>query len=203
MPNPLSNRKNVRGWPRQVQRVQAWQHHFSELDIRPHIAESEYVLAKIWIDPWYRLTRRTPPAWLRKRMVEGLLSIHDAWETQARRLGQPVLLQVWVCSPRFMESCVVAAVGTRAEYYARLLPRAAARSCMPEELRTTAFVGAKNLVWTSHTDDELYDDDDFADSPALHAMVRLKAWRTFNSPWFGRCLALRRGDTWVGCRRSV
>ena len=53
----------------------------------------------------------------RKRILTGLLDIHDAWKKELDALGQPYYLKIWLYEPRFSLSQVVCAVGESADFY--------------------------------------------------------------------------------------
>jgi hypothetical protein len=107
----IVNRKKVRGWRRQIEKVDRWRQQNIELNI----VDRSYV--KIWIDPWYRLQRRNPPLWLARYMLAGLIEIYDAWHSQLTARGEDFYLKIWLFDRHFISSQVVAAIDSSRDYY--------------------------------------------------------------------------------------
>ena len=184
MPNPLSNRKKVRGWPRQIARVEAWSRGFAAIDVDSLLQDRGRVDAKILISPWFRLVRRMPPTWLRRIMVDGLIRVFDGWHSQLESRDRSAYLGIWLVHPHFMESRVVAAVGTEADDCASLLTKAPPLRRFPSELGCGNPPLFSKFDWAAHADQEFVDEDDVGEAGRDGRPVR-------------------RGDVWIGTRRTA
>ncbi|MEL6614904.1 MAG: hypothetical protein AAFQ43_04155 [Bacteroidota bacterium] len=119
------NRGKVRGWRRRARHVDEWR--------RRHLAPDDTLLdadgrdwAKLYLAPWYRLARREPPAWLRRRIVAALVDVHAAWHQHLdeREPAEPFDCMLWLLAPFVIESQVVAASGDMRAFYRDTFPPA-------------------------------------------------------------------------------
>lgn len=106
--NPFINKKKVRGWKRQVAKINSWYHQVKTPDLSLlDEYRDEYV--KIWIDPWYRLKKRNPPIWYFKLILDKFQSIFDDWEKAYKEYSKPYDLQIWLFDNSYISSEVVCA----------------------------------------------------------------------------------------------
>ncbi|ULH15167.1 hypothetical protein MF271_14585 [Deinococcus sp. KNUC1210] len=109
----FTNRHKVRGWKTQIRRVERWR----QAHLTPdwvHLEHTDFDSCKFQIDPWNRLIRRQPPMWLARRMLHGLLDIHEAW---AAAVPDAPYLRLWLNWPHVIDSQVVMAQGSRVDWY--------------------------------------------------------------------------------------
>lgn len=191
----LSNKKKVRGGKRQAARVEAWRHIHQTPNLA-HLEHSGFDYAKLTLDPWFRLDRRTPPACLRRQMLAALLDVRAAW---AETFPQPPeYLAVWVVWPNFMDSQVVLATGEQAKYYRSLHPVLEESKPWPNALGLTPALSSSftALNWRESLDespflqDELPDDGGVWLSSRPHRITPLRAG--------GAVFWLERGRVWIG-----
>lgn len=84
MANPFSNKKKIRGWKRRIKQIEQWKQRHIALDMERLVRHNrDYV--KIWIDPFYRLTRRNPPIWYSRLILGAMIEIHQSWLQQMQR----------------------------------------------------------------------------------------------------------------------
>jgi uncharacterized protein (DUF736 family) len=139
MPNPLSNRKKVRGWKRRIRQLERLRLAERQLDVEAlRHGYKQYV--KIWLDPWSRLVPRNPPHWYRRRILAAFVDILDAWRERLEAAGEPYYLELWLFHPDFHDTQVVAAMGEAIEYYRTMFePAAGAAAQPPAEYRDAAY----------------------------------------------------------------
>jgi hypothetical protein len=202
MANPLSNNKKVRGGRRQIARVELWTRHFAQLDEDTALGVDGSVHAKLVIDPWFRLVKRTPPFWLRRLMFNGLVRVFDAWRIQLEAKRPRAYLKILLVNPDFIESRVIAGVDEQADFSSTFHPKATPLRPFPLNLLSGASPTLDGFDWTAHSHDEFAEDEDFA-SPAESEDWRRRAWRQFACPGGGTTYAVRRGDAWIGSWRSA
>ncbi|WP_064013976.1 hypothetical protein [Deinococcus puniceus] len=192
----LSNKKKVRGGKRQAARVEAWRQAHRMPDLN-HLEAYGCDYAKLTLDPWYRLDRRTPPARLRRQMLAAMLDVRAAW-AEAFAHQPPEYLAVWVGWPNFMESQVVLATGEQAKYYRALHPVLEESKPLPNALGLTPALHANlsALNWRESLDEypllaeDLPDDGGAWLSSRPHRITPLRAG--------GAVYWLERGRVWIG-----
>ena len=189
MANPLSDCKKVRGWRRQIARVEEWSRQVSAMDIDSVLQERGRVHAKIQIDPWNRLVRRVPPAWLRRLIVDGFFRIFDAWNAQLGPKARTAYLKIWLVHPRFMESRVVAAVDSWADFSSSFHPKVPPLRRFPSELGIGDPPLFARLNWLAHADEEVVDEEVVDEEMLVTASKEV--------------VTIRYGDTWIGGRGTA
>ncbi|MFB9993000.1 hypothetical protein ACFFLM_13585 [Deinococcus oregonensis] len=191
----LSNKKKVRGSKRQAARVEAWRQAHQLPDLI-HLEHSGFDYAKLTLDPWFRLARRTPPASLRRHMLAALLDVWAAW---AEALVQPPeYLAVWVGWPHFMDSQVVLANGDQAKYYRSLHPVLEQSAPLPDALGLTPALCSSlaALHWYESLDEYPLLPEDLPDEGGVwldkqrHRRVPLQKG--------GEVIWVERGRVWIG-----
>lgn len=199
MPDPLCNRKKVRGWKRRIRDVERFERIQTTRDLGDEIARRGYAFTKIYIDPWFRLTRRIPPVWLQQRIVESLVRVHDAWHARLTAMGSPVHTRIWLGSPGFMESQVVGGVGDRAHYVDAILEPAPPLAPFPAHLFSRCPEAVTAFRWECHTVEDTIEVRD-CDGPAEVERLVARGWRRVDDPRWGASLVIRVGDIWAGTR---
>lgn len=133
----IPNRKKVRGWPRRLQELDRLRARNMVVDVeRLSSKGTAYDYAKLYLDPFYRLEKRNPRWWFRRLCVAALVDIAEAWRGQLTVLDRPVMLELWIGHPNFLESQVVAATGSRIERYDVAVPVCDHQSAaLPNEIR--------------------------------------------------------------------
>ncbi|MCT2197591.1 hypothetical protein M3G15_20995 [Paenibacillus sp. p3-SID1389] len=122
-----SIRKKTRGMKKKARKLASWAEHHKQLDIESLLKHrKEYV--KIWIKPFYNLYqinskevgKKNPTYKFRKQIFYQLIEIYLAWQEKLEQLNQPYYLKIWLADPEFIDSQVVAALGTEIEYYNKI-----------------------------------------------------------------------------------
>ena len=195
MPNPLSNRKKVRGWKRRLRELDAFRRRHEALD-PAWLGESGVRYVKVWLDPWSRLVPRNPPAWFQRRILAAFLQILSSWRRTLDATGEPYYLRLWLFDPEFHQSQVVAAVGSRIPFYENTFDPAPTGRGRPPPRYDDPEYDLDALAWRPclHTDVVLEDAADAADLAWLHRRAsRVERART------GQALFLfDKGLVWVG-----
>ena len=206
----LSNKKKVRGGKRQAVRVEAWRQAHQTPDLA-HLESYGFDYAKLTLDPWFRLSRRTPPARLRRQMIAALLDVRAAWakalaqpsdkqssESQPSDHQPPEYLAVWVGWPHFMESQVVVASGDQARYYRSLHPVLETSAPLPTALGLTPALRARlaALRWRESLDEVPLLSEDLPENP--EAWLSTRPHRLTPLQAGGAVIWLERGRVWIG-----
>ncbi len=113
--------KKIRGHKRIWKRIGQWvsEHKILDTETLAHY-QRDYV--KIYIHPWSSISMLNsstvqPKGKTRKKILEGLIEIYEAWEVQLKELGVPYYLKIWLYEPHFSNSQVVCAIGEFLEFY--------------------------------------------------------------------------------------
>lgn len=108
--------KKIRGWRRRIKSIENWKQRYIYLDIaqleRHH---RDYV--KLWINPFYRLTKRNPPLWYARLIFGAMTEVYESWYEQLILLNEPFDLKMWVYDPNFIHSQIVVAFRDQLHFY--------------------------------------------------------------------------------------
>lgn len=197
---PFSNKKKVRGGKRAAARVEAWRQAHQTPDLA-HLESYGFDYAKLTLDPWFRLDRRTPPARLRRQMLAALLDVRAAWAEALAQLYDhkpPEYLAVWVGWPHFTDSQVVLATGDQAKYYRSLHPVLEASAPLPNALGLTPALPAdlSALHWGESLDEYPLLAEDLPDDGG--AWLNSRPHRVTPLREGGAVYWLERGRVWIG-----
>jgi len=116
MANPFSNKKKIRGWKRRIKQIEQWKQRHIDLDIEL-LSRNNRDYVKLWINPFYRLTRRNPPMWYSRLILEAMIKVYQSWSQQMKSLNEPFYLKIWLYNPNFIESQIVVAFRECIDYY--------------------------------------------------------------------------------------
>jgi hypothetical protein len=199
--NPFSNKKKIRNWRRQILKVKKWEEAHTELDIDSLLSRNvSYV--KIWIDPWYRLTRRNPPIWLCRIMFNSLCNIYCSWRKQLDTLNEPYYLKIWIFDPHFINSQVVVATKEKIDDYNRCFNPSDKLNDIP---RNKYDINDRfdEFEWEQFLDEDFYfktfDDLSEQDIKELSKKAHTVEEVTFeNGKTSDICYRVRKGNCWVG-----
>ena len=116
---PFVNKKKVRGWKRQIKKLEKLIENSKELN-SDFLSKYKYKTLELWISPWGNLVKRNPPIWYRKLYLKKLLDLYFIWEEQLKKNYKDYYLEIWLFHPNFYGTQLVAAVDDRIEYYEKL-----------------------------------------------------------------------------------
>lgn len=189
------NKKKVRGWTRQIRKLEQWKQANLRLTVDP-VYHYDYV--KIWLDPWFRLQKRNPPVWFRRLIVAALIEIYDSWRKQLVSLNEPFYLKIWLFEPHFVRSQVVAATGERIEYYENLFVADTEYKKFPFEKYAHSSYDLSAFVWELRAEEDFYFER--ADEFAVDEFERLKekAFRIEQAEDGDTLLTVKQGNIFLG-----
>lgn len=163
MANPFVNKKKVRGWKRRIREVEEWKRNYLHLDIEElNLSQRRYV--KIWLDPWSRLIKRTPPVWFSRIILQALLDIYKAWYEKLEGLGEPFYLKIWLFNPNFIHSQVVCAIGDAFHNYDNTFDKGTYKKDFPANLSNIPDISL--FVWEQCIDSNMYWESELQDNIA-------------------------------------
>lgn len=110
--------KKIRGHKRIWKDIERWRTVHSPMDAG--FVDRKYV--KIWVHPYSGISLLgskipEPKGLTRKKILEGLLDIYDAWKKELDSQGEPYYLKLWLYEPQISRSQVVCAVGDFRNFY--------------------------------------------------------------------------------------
>jgi len=201
--NPYINKKKIRNWKRQIRRVYQWKNSHYNLDLN-NLLVNKRTYTKIWIDPWYRLTRRNPPVWLCKLMFECMCEIYDNWKSQLEALDEPYYLKIWLYDPHFINSQIVVAIKEDIDYYENVFNKTKDIKQFPLQ-KYDPQGKINNFKWKQFLDEdfifkkfnELTEPEIKEYSKKAHLIEEVSF---DNGKYTDTCFRIRNGDVWVGSR---
>lgn len=113
--------RKIRGHRRRWKDIDEWVDRNKNLDLE-YLKSRERDYAKIRVHPWSGISITEseialPKGETRKRMLQGLIDIHDAWKSKLDSLNEPYYLKIWLFEPNFSRSQVVCAIGNALDFY--------------------------------------------------------------------------------------
>ncbi|CAM4517052.1 hypothetical protein [Paenibacillus typhae] len=154
MANPFSNKKKIRGWKRKIKQIEQWKQRHIDLDLE-QLSFNNRNYVKIWIDPFYRLTRRNPPMWFSRLILEAMIEIYQSWFLQIKRLNEPFYLKIWLYNPNFIQSQIVIAFREYINYYDNTFDTSNEVKAFPSEWYGS-IAGLEQFKWLLAIDSNKY-----------------------------------------------
>lgn len=117
----MTKTRKIRGHHRRWTDIDDWVERNKNLDLE-YLKSRERDYTKIWVHPWSGIAITDseipqPKGETRKRMLQGLIDIHNAWKSQLESLNEPYYLKIWLYAPHFSRSQVVCAIGSALDFY--------------------------------------------------------------------------------------
>lgn len=203
-------KRSIRGHKRIWKNIEAWKEKNSRISAEQ--TDREYV--KIWIYPYFDYAFSNsdllePKGETRRRILSGLLDIHDAWKKELDTLNQPYYLKIWLFEPRFSRSQVVCAVGESAGFYGNTFFKPESQRSFPLQNYGNLQNRMKELSW-EHALDEIWIDnnsighpEDFVSDAEYYAnrrWVKRKLAGPHRTEAYGseETCYIKVGDVWIG-----
>lgn len=202
MSNPYSNKKKIRGWKKQVRKINYWKNYNLTLDVtKLHKSQRDYV--KVTIDPWHRLVRRNPPIWYNRLILEALIEIYLNWQKTLQEWEEPFYLKIWLFDHHFINSQVVAATGDWIVGYNNTFIKSNdARTFTFEKYKIHNF-SLENFQWELHVEENYFYEKIDQISEAEINKIKQKAYRSGFLQNGDRYFAIKTGDVWIGTLHTL
>ncbi|WP_433942815.1 hypothetical protein [Paenibacillus sp. SN-8-1] len=126
-----------------------------------------------------------------------LIEIYLAWQEKLEQLNQPYYLKIWLADPEFMDSQIVAALGTEIDYYNNLFMQNEEPRDFPIDIRHPSI---GKFVWERCVNGYYVLESDLETEKDINE-VRKKAIRTNETMIEGRIersYFMNTGDIWIG-----
>lgn len=99
-----------------MKQIEQWKNRYMHLDLEElRASPRDYV--KLWIDPFYRLTRRNPPVWYSRLLLAAMIKVYHSWSRQMAGFNEPFYLRIWFYHPNFIQSQIVVAFRDALHFY--------------------------------------------------------------------------------------
>ncbi|ODG97132.1 hypothetical protein A4S05_01750 [Nostoc sp. KVJ20] len=202
MSNPYSNKKKIRGWKKQIRKINYWKNYNLTLDVtKLHKSQRDYV--KVTIDPWYRLVRRNPPIWYNRLILEALIEIYLNWHKTLQESGEPFYLKIWLFEHHFINSQVVAATGDWIVGYNNTFTKSNEKRAFPFEKYKIHNFSLENFQWELHVEENYFYEKIDQLSEAEINKIKQKAYRSGFLQNGDRYFAIKTGDVWIGTLHTL
>lgn len=191
--DPMSNRKKVRGWKKQVRKIAQWRqkNHSPNLN---WFATHHECHVKFWIDPWYRLAKRNPPAWYQRQMIAAMVGLAKDWTGVFQAAKIPFIARIYLHDPWFMSSQMVFSRPENALLY----PEDPQQKKFPQEKFAGGSKLLKDFEWRLHIDEYMSFEEMDALSPEAVERLKKQAYTVETISSGDTCYHVRTGDVWVG-----
>lgn len=206
MANLSSNKKKIRGWRRRIKQIEQWKQRFIDLDIE-ELLRSNRDYVKLWINPFFRLTRRNPPMWYSRLLLEAMIEVYQAWYQQMKTLNEPFYLKIWLYHPNFINSQIVVAFRDCLHFYDNTFEKSNDKKAFPSQLYGK-FPNLHNFKWELALESEYYSLSELQDDVGLGfrtnksiEAIKNKAYKRETvkiSTGEDTVYSVRLGDVWLG-----
>lgn len=154
MANPFSNKKKIRGWKRRIKQIEQWKQRHIDLNIE-QLCRNNRDYVKLWIDPFYRLTRRNPPMWYSRLIFRAMIEVYSSWYQGLKQLNEPFYLKVWLHHPHFINSQIVVAFRECLDFYNKTFDKSNENKSFPTGL-CEGTLPLSHFDWALHIDSDQY-----------------------------------------------
>ena len=193
MPNPLSNKKKIRGWKQQLRNLEQWRQ-AQRVPNLPALETYGETYVKIWLDPWHRLVRRDPPPWFRRKIATALLALYRDWQQALLQRGKPFRLLLYLHEPNFINSQLVAGKPHLATYH----PPDPAQPPFPAERFFAPGTAPQDITWQPLIEEDLFLEKLDELTPETIARIKKRAYHISTISSGDTCYHIRTGSAWVG-----
>lgn len=197
MPNPYSNKKKIRGWKKQIRKINYWKNYHLTLDTAK-LDDSQREYVKLTIDPWYRLVKRTPPIWYNRLILEALVEIYLSWHKTLQKWGEPFYLKIWLFDPHFINSQVVAATKDWIVGYNNTFTKSNQNQTFPFDKYKISNFSLEDFTWELHIEENYFYEKMDQLSEVEINNIKQKAYRSGLLRDGDRYFAIKTGDVWIG-----
>lgn len=159
-------KKKVRNHSRIQKQITLWKdHHIKYGPKYSHSKNTEYTYANTRIYPYVNFTlNNSIPAPIkgktRQLFIEAFLEIFEAWELQAKAIGNDYYLKIWLYEPYFENSEIVYTTGNRAGHYENMFREHEKELQFPLQNFGSLAEEMAALSWSAHLDEQhIFDTD--------------------------------------------
>jgi len=121
--------------------------------------------AKAKFGPWANLFNERPyPTEYKRQLFSNLIKFYFGWKKQLEKNYDRYYLKIWIYSPRFINSQIVAAVGDKVDYYENLFEKSDKNLAFPmlEFNNETELIQQFN--WSLNKDCDYHLESEFSES---------------------------------------
>ena len=159
----MKDKGKLRGLRRRGREIERWRKNALQIDM-DRLMYNQYNHQKIYVYPWSNLfCYKQPLKHYRSQITEGLIDIFLNWKTELEKLEQPYYLKIWLYYPHFMQSQVVAAIGSKIEHYDTLFPLAGKSVSFPIDRFAVIRDKLHSIKWQTYLEEEIVFDSDIGD----------------------------------------
>ncbi len=113
--------RKIRGHRKKWKDIDNWVERCKSLDLN-YLQSRERDYVKIWVHPRSGISVTNseiaqPGGETKKRILQGLIDIHNSWKSTLDEMGEPYYLKIWLFDPFFSRSQVVCAIRSNMNFY--------------------------------------------------------------------------------------
>jgi hypothetical protein len=113
--------KKIRGHKRIWKAIDNWVQNCKQLDI-DYLKSNQREYVKIWIQPFGNIpilnsVFAPPKGKTRRKIIAGILEIHNHWKKELDKLNEPYYLKIWFYNNDVSNSQVVCSIGELLDFY--------------------------------------------------------------------------------------
>jgi len=117
----MNRTKRIRGHKSIWKANENWVENSKKLDIN-YLKRNQREYVKVWIQPFRNISILNsvfapPKGKTRKKIIAGILEIHNCWKQELDKLNEPYYLRIWFYNNDVSNSQVVCAIGECLDFY--------------------------------------------------------------------------------------
>lgn len=158
--------KKIRGHKRIWKYINTWVEQNKQLDIE-YLQSRQREYVKVWIQPFGNISVLNsefapPKGKTRKKIIAGLLEIHNHWKQQLDTLNEPYYLKIWFYDNDVSNSQIVCAINDCLDFYENTFHK-------PEESKPFPS-DTLGLNWEYRHNENHFTIDDFGEPDHFYSM---------------------------------
>ncbi|MBA4496266.1 hypothetical protein ACFO25_12195 [Paenactinomyces guangxiensis] len=198
------SKKKVRGWKRQIRKIEDWKQRVNTLDMKT-LEEYHRDYVKIWIYPWYNLEKRNPPLWYSRLVLAEMIEIYLDWHKKMTKTGEDFYLKIWLYDPDFIHSQIVVAYKSCLHFYDKTFEVNPNTKPFPYHKFDSIRDQLKRFSWKLHLNQVTYTESDLTEgwyTKKEAERIRTKADQIkqidMGNGEFETIYSIYTGDVWIG-----
>jgi len=151
----------IKGLKRRQKELDDWIECYNTVDI-DSLKEYGYTYAKAKFGPWSNLFCDRPyPKGYKRQLFTSLINFYFDWQKEIEKHFDKYYLSIWISTPNFLNSQIVAAIGDSISHYENLFEKSEKSFNFPLKEFPHEAERIKLFDWNLHNDYQYYHESEF------------------------------------------
>ncbi len=159
----MNRTKKIRGHKRIWKAIDNWVENSKKLDLN-YLKRNQREYVKVWLQPFGNISVlnsdfEPPKGKTRKKIIAGILEIHNHWKQELDKLNEPYYLRIWFYDNDVSNSQVVCSIGELLDFYDKTFHKPKEKKPFPSD--SLGLQWEYRLNENHFTVDEIGEPDEF------------------------------------------